>query len=178
MILTTVLATRNRNVSRMELGGRAVERVNGGYMKVNQAITGVLILIMNAVVAVGAQDKAAVRTEKMGPFRAGGPISFVVKLNEPLPKGGHFDLRISPVSADEEIPLGTGEPVNGSDTDFRVSTTLPEAAVPGEWHISVIWLFLPGAGWTHTSIAPNDLRFQVEGKAYPIPTKADVSVGR
>lgn len=136
------------------------------------------VLLIASLVAVSlAQDKAAVTSEQPGSFRAGGPVSFTVKLNEPMPKGAHFDFRISPLAADEEINLGSGEPVNGSDTEFRVSGKLPEAALPGEWHISVIYLFLPGAGWTHNTISPNDLRFKVEGTAYPIPTKATVTVG-
>ena len=112
-----------------------------------------------------------------GPFKPGSPIVFHVKLNEPLPKGAHFDFRISPVSGDEEIALGSGEAVDASQRVFRVSGTLPEGALPGDWHITVIWLFLPGSGWTHTTIAPNDLKFEVEGKPYPIPTKAEVTVG-
>jgi hypothetical protein len=129
-------------------------------------------------VVSSGQEKAVVKTEMVGPIQAGGPIALNVKLNEPLPKGAHFDLRISPVSADEEIPLGSGEPVNDSRTEFRVSSTLPEGALPGDWHISVIYLFLPGATWPHSTITPNDLKFHVEGKSYPIPTKAEVSIAR
>jgi len=135
-----------------------------------------LAILLSAVGVPSAQDKAAVQTEKSGPFHPGGPIVFNVKLNEPLPKGAHFDFRISPVSADEEISLGSGQPASVPQTDFRVAGTLPEGALPGDWHISVIWLFLPGSGWTHNQIAPNDLRFKVEGKPYPIPTKAEVTV--
>jgi hypothetical protein len=58
-----------------------------------------------------------------------------------------------------------------------VSGTLPEGALPGDWQINVIYLFLPGSGWTHTTIAPNDLKFVVEGKPYSIPTKAEVTLG-
>ncbi len=136
----------------------------------------VTVLMFAVVVGLSAQNKAAVEMTKPGPFRPGDPISFNIKLNEALPKGAHFDLRISPVSADEEIPLGSGEPIGGSDRDFRVSSKLPEEALPGEWHIAVIYLFLPGAGWTHRTIAPNDLKFEVAGKPYPIPTAAEVSV--
>jgi len=138
-----------------------------------------VVLIAILLSAVGlplAQDKAAVQTEKPGPFRPGSPIVFNVKLNEPLPKGAHFDFRISPVSGDEEVALGPGQIVGDKQTEFRVTGTLPEGALPGEWHVSVIWLFLPGSGWTHHQIAPNDLRFTVEGKPYPIPTKAEVTV--
>jgi hypothetical protein len=123
-----------------------------------------------------AQDKAAISVEDAKAFRPGSPISFVVKLNEPLPVGAHFDLRISPTTADEEVDMGSGEAVGDSKTEFRVSGKLPEGALPGEWHISVIYLLLPGAGWTHNTIAPNDLRFKVEGKPFAIPTKADVVV--
>jgi len=137
-----------------------------------------LAVLMFAAVAVAfPQDKAAVKMEQAGPLHGGDTIAFKVKLNEPLPEGASFDFRISPVSGDEEISLGA-EPIHGSDTEFRVSGKLPDGALPGEWHVSVIWLHLAGAGWTHTSIAPNDLRFQVEGKPYPIPTKADVTLVR
>ena len=136
----------------------------------------VALVVMGAVAVPWAQDQATVGTEKSGPFKPGGSIVFHVELNEPLPKGAHFDFRISPVSADEEVALGSGTAVDGSQRVFRVSGILPEGAIPGEWHISVIWLFLPGSGWSHTTIAPNDLRFKVEGKDYRIPSKAQVTV--
>ena len=69
-----------------------------------------------------------------------------------------------------------GKAVDDKQTEFRVAGTLPEGALPGDWHISVIWLFLPGSGWTSNQISPNDLRFKVEGKPYAIPTKAEVTV--
>jgi hypothetical protein len=145
-------------------------------MSVRAAIFATALVVATAAIP-WAQDKAVVGMEKSGPFKPGNPIVFQVKLNDPLPKGAHFDFRISPVSADEEIALGSGEPVDASQKVFRVSGTLPEGALPGEWHINVIYLFLPGSGWTHTTIAPNDLKFEVEGKPYPIPTKAEVTVG-
>jgi hypothetical protein len=74
--------------------------------------------------------------------------------------------------------MGSGEPIDADRKEFRVAGTLPDGALPGEWHISVIWLFLPGSGWTHNEIAANDLRFKVEGKPYPIPSKAEVSIAR
>jgi len=137
----------------------------------------VLSLFAISVVATASgQEKAAVQADTSGGFHPGGPIVFNLKLNEPLPKGARFDFRISPVSADEEVPLGSGEAINNERTEFRVTGTLPEGALPGDWHISVIWLFLPGSGWTHNQIVPNDLRFKVEGKPYLIPTTAQVTV--
>jgi hypothetical protein len=135
-----------------------------------------LAILLSAVSLSFSQDKAAVQTQASGPFHPGSPIVFSLKLNEPLPKGAHFDLRISPASANQEISLGSGQAVDEKQTEFRVAGTLPEGALPGDWHISVIWLFLPGSGWTSNQIAPNDLRFKVEGKPYPIPTKAEVTV--
>lgn len=134
-----------------------------------------LFAITLATPALG-QEKAAVQTAASGAFHAGGPIAFNLKLNEPLPKGARFDFRISPISADEEVPLGSGEAVNNERTEFRIKGTLPEGALPGDWHISVIWLFLPGSGWTHNQIIPNDLRFKVEGKPYAVPNRAEVTV--
>lgn len=137
----------------------------------------VLLAVVLGMVGLGsAQDKAAVLTETSGVFHPGSQIVFKVKLNEPLPKGAHFDLRISPISADQEIDLGSGEAVDEKQTEFRLTGKLPEGALPGDWHISVIWLFLPGTGWTHNQISPNDLRFKVEGKPYALPTKAEVAV--
>jgi hypothetical protein len=143
-----------------------------------RVLIGLLLSVLAVAGFLSAQQKAGVEMDRPGPIKAGGPIAFTVKLDEPLPKGARFDLRISPVSADEEIALGSGEPVKGSETVFRVAGTLPEDAIPGQWHISVVWFFLPGAGWTHRALGTNDLRFQVEGRAYPIPTKAEVTLDK
>jgi hypothetical protein len=145
-------------------------------MKARAAISFVVMVLVTVVVS-SAQDKAAVQMEKAGPLRGGDAIAFHVKLNESLPQGAYFDFRISPISADEEISLGA-VPISGSDSEFRVAGKLPDGALPGDWHISVIYLHLAGAGWTHSTIAPNDLRFHVEGKSYAIPTKADVTLVR
>ncbi len=146
-------------------------------MKARAAIS-LVALVLATVIVSPAQDKAAVQIEKAGPLRGGDLIAFDLKLNEPLPRGASLDFRISPISADEEISLGSAEPIKGSDSEFRVAGKLPDGALPGDWHISVIYLHLAGAGWTHNTIAPNDLRFRVEGKSYAIPTKADVTLVR
>lgn len=132
--------------------------------------------LVAATTLASPQNKASVQMANLGPFHPGEPIAFNVKLNAPMPKGAHFAFRISPVSTDDEIDLGSGQPVNATQTEFRVSGRLPESAVPGRWHIAVIWLFLPGVSWTHSAIAPNDVTFDVEGKPYPIPTRAQVTL--
>jgi hypothetical protein len=131
-----------------------------------------------ASVLLLAQDSATVRIDKPAPFRPGGPVGFDLTLDEPLPSGAHFDFRISPTAADEQISLGSGRPLDDSGKHFRISGTLPEGALPGEWHVSVIWLFLPGTGWTQNSIATNNLKFQVEGRPYAIPTKGEVKIAK
>jgi hypothetical protein len=159
--------------------GSLTSRVGPGEEEesdIMKQIVTLLVIFLSTVGLSSAQDKATVQTQASGPFHPGGPIVFNVKLNEPLPKGAHFDFRISPLSTDEEISFGSGESATSTQTDFRIAGTLPEGALPGDWHISVIWLFLPGSGWTHNQIAPDDLRFKVEGKPYAIPTKAAVTV--
>ena len=135
-------------------------------------------LLVAGAILLSAQDKATVQVDKPTSFKTGGPATFDLTLNEPLPKGAHFDFRISPTAADEEITLGSVGPLDDSGKRFRVSGTLPDGALPGEWHVSVIWLFLPGAGWTHNTISTNNLKFQVEGRPYTIPTKGEVNVAR
>ena len=148
-------------------------------MKTRMVICCMLLIAATCGVAFSlAQDSASVRSDRPDAFHPGGPIAFTVTLNQQLPKGARFDFRISPLAADEEISLGPGDPVGGSATEFRVSGKLPEGALPGEWHISAIYLFLPGASWTHNTIAPNALRFKVEGAGYAIPSKATVMVRR
>jgi hypothetical protein len=135
-----------------------------------------VVLVLVAAFGAAAQQKGTVEMEQKGPFRPGDPIVFNIKLDESLPKDARFDLRISPVEADEQISLGNGEPVKGSDKDFRISTKLPEAAFPGKWHVSIIYLFLPGAGWTNRTIAHDNVEFEVAGKPYAIPAKAEITV--
>jgi hypothetical protein len=134
-------------------------------------------LVFTAAIAPAGQDKGAVQMDKTGPFHPGGSITFNLKLNEPMPKGAHLDLRISPISGEQEVDLGGGRAVDRTQTEFRVTGTVPEGALPGDWHISVIYLFLSGSPWSAT-IAQDDLKFRVEGERYPIPTKADVTLGR
>ena len=113
-----------------------------------------------------------------GVLHAGDSVAFEVKLNAPLPKGAYFVMRISPVSADQQVQLNSGEPLDENRTKFRITGKLPEGAVPGKWHISVMYLFLSGTSWTNNTIRPNDLTFEVEGNQFTIPTTAEVSIDK
>ena len=136
------------------------------------------VLVVLFAAASTAQDRADVQMEKPGLVAAGGPIALNVKLNEPLPAGAYFQVRVSPVSADQQISLTSGDPIDPDRTTFRVTGSIPSGAIPGKWHISVIYLFLAGTSWTNNTIRPNDFTFEVEGKPFPLPTSADVSLAR
>ena len=112
-------------------------------------------------------------------FRGGDEVVFKMVLNEPLPEGANFNVRLSPASTDQELPVGSGEPANKERTEFLLKAKLPEKVVPGEWHIKVAWLFLPGTSWTNNALATNpDFKFFVDGPKIDIPTKATASLFR
>jgi hypothetical protein len=110
-------------------------------------------------------------------FHPGSDLEFKIKLNEALPQGARFDVRLSPVGLDQELSVSSGEPTNKDRTEFILKTKIPEAAIPGEWHIKVIWLFLAGSSWTSNTLSNNaDFGFLVEGPKVPIPTKATAAI--
>lgn len=110
-------------------------------------------------------------------LRAGSDLTFKMELNKPLPEGARFDVRLSPVATDEEISVSSGQAADKGRTEFILKTKLPDKAVPGDWHIKVVWLFLPGASWTNNTLATNaDFRFHVGGPAIDIPTKATATL--
>jgi hypothetical protein len=141
-------------------------------------LSALAVLVVCIAAVSSAQDRATVQMDKASAVQAGGPIALNVKLNEPLPAGAYFQIRISPVAADQQINLNSGEPTDATRTTFRVTGNIPEAAVPGKWHISTIYLFLAGTSWTNNTIRPNDFTFDVAGKSFPIPTSADVSLAK
>ena len=109
-------------------------------------------------------------------LKPGSDLVFKMKLNQPLPEGARFDVRLSPVGLNQELPVSSGEPTNKERTEFKLETRLPETAWAGQWHIAVVWFFLPGASWTTSQISTNDLRFTVDGQAKSIPTNAVATI--
>ena len=122
--------------------------------------------------SVNATDNhAAVQLEqKPDHIHGGSDLALKIKLNQPLPLGARFDVRLSPVSVNQQLSVSSGEPLNRERTEFIVRTKMPEDAYPGPWHIGMVWLFLPGATWTTSQIAVNDVNFTVEGRQVEIPT--------
>ncbi len=126
-----------------------------------------------------AQDRASVKIDNANNthFHPGDSIAFQVKLNEPLPEGASFRIRISPTKVSQLIDLVSDKPEDAGRTLFLVRGSLPKEALTGEWAINVIYLFLPGTGWTTNTIQPTmPVKFFVEGKEFAIPTTAQVTV--
>ena len=109
-------------------------------------------------------------------LHSGSDVIFRMKLDHPLPKGAHLDVRLSPVSIRQEFPSLSTEAANPERTEFIVKAKLPEDAVTGPWHIGVVWLFLEGSSTTYNQIATNDLQFVVDGKKVDLPTRGTVSL--
>ncbi|MGA7157870.1 MAG: hypothetical protein WBY53_13530 [Acidobacteriaceae bacterium] len=144
-----------------------------------KTILGLLLVCGTPMMTFGqSQAAATTQLEAAGDhLRGGSDLVFRMKLNEALPEGARFDVRLSPVGVDQEIAVQSGEPANKERTEFILKTKLPERAVPGEWHIKVVWLFLPGASWTNNTLTTNaDFRFLVEGPKFEVPTKATVTL--
>jgi hypothetical protein len=127
-------------------------------------------------VVAGKNQASAVMETNNDHIHGGDELVLKIVLNEPLPKDARFDVRLSPVGANQEITGSSAEPLNDKRTEFKVKVKLPDEVIPGEWHISVIYLFLPGASWTTNTIQPNDLRFVVEGRKIELPTKATATI--
>jgi len=120
---------------------------------------------------------ASAQVEVPAHIRGGSDLIFKIKLNEAIPEEARFDVRLSPVTADQEITVSSGDPANRERTEFFLKARLPEKAVPGEWHIKIVYLFLAGTSWTNNTLATNpDFRFVVEGPKVEIPTKATASL--
>ena len=136
-----------------------------------------LIFLLSGALAQ-SQERAAVQMDNPNThFHPGDPIALQVKLNEPLPEGAHFLIRISPTKVSQLIDLSSDKPEDTGRTLFVVRGSLPKEALPGEWGINVIYLFLPGTGWTNNTIQPTTpVKFVVEGKEFPIPTTAQIAV--
>jgi hypothetical protein len=139
-------------------------------------ISSVSVVTSGQTVAAAKNQASAVMETNNDHIHGGDDLVLKITLNEPLPKDARFDLRLSPVGASQEITASSGEPLNDKRTEFKVKVKLPDEVIPGEWHIAVIYLFLPGASWTSNTIQPNDLRFVVEGRKFDLPTKATASI--
>jgi hypothetical protein len=146
-------------------------------IRVLSILIGALVVVFPAVAQKGTDASATMITDE-NHFKPGGELAFKITLNEPLPDGARFDVRLSAVKTDQELSVSSGEPMNRERTEFTLHTKLPEKAIPGAWHIKVVWLFLPGSSWTNNTLSTNEMKFFVEGPEVKIPTKADAQIVR
>jgi len=147
-------------------------------MKPSRVLSASLILsITLAVVFALHAQQAAVDVPGASQIEAGGPISLHIKFDKPLPEGASVRVEVSPQATTQWIAFSTGDPENPSRTAFTVKGKLPENAVPGAWSVRNVWLFLPGS-IQGQSLGQNNATFQVKGKEFPIPAKAEVAVSK
>lgn len=142
----------------------------------NRSIFTLLTFAVTVVaLALQGQEKAAVKASGPGQFEAGGPITLHLKLDKPLPEGASVRIEVSPRSVNQWIALYAGEPENPSRTTFKITGKLPENAVPGEWTVRNVWLFLASSNQGQ-SLSHNQAAFEVKGRPFPIPTGAEITV--
>ena len=123
----------------------------------------------------GANASAELKSD-VTHIHAGSDLTFKLTLNDPLPPGAYFQVRLSPVKVDQELPVSSGEPTDKERKEFVLHVKLPDGAIPGDWHIQVVYLFLAGTSWTGNTISTNPMPFVVEGVPIAIPTKGTAEI--
>jgi hypothetical protein len=129
-------------------------------------------LILAAVSALQAQQT---KLEVPTSIEAGGPISLHLNFDKPLPDGATVSIEVSPQTTTQWIAISTGEAENTERPSFTLKGKLPETAVPGDWTVRNVWLFLPGSVQGQ-ALGHNNTTFRVKAKDFPIPTKAEITV--
>jgi len=145
-------------------------------MKGSVCVVAILIALVWSPAFAQTPDKASAQLVMSTPhFRGGDEVNFKMKLNEPLPEGARFDVRLSPTGLTQELTVSSQEPLDKDHKEFLLKLKLPEHARGGEWHIATVYLFLPGASWTGSTITTN-LTFVVDGPDGPLPTSAAATI--
>lgn len=156
---------------------KGLEPKGESSLKERAISTLVALAVILVALAVHGQEKAAVTASGTGQFEAGGAITLHMKLDRALPEGANVRIEVSPRSVNQWIALFPGEPENPSRTTFKITGKLPDNAVPGEWTVRNVWLFLPGSTQGQ-SLSHNQTAFEVKGRPFPIPTGAEITVPR
>ena len=90
----------------------------------------VLLFLATFSLSVLAQepDKAAAQLTATTPhFHGGDEVSFTMTLNEPLPEGARFDVRLSPAGVNQELSVSSGEPADKDRKKFLLEVQSPRA---------------------------------------------------
>ena len=134
--------------------------------------------IFAVVIAIHAQQSAGVQMAQRGAdITNGKSLVLDITLNEPLPNDSSVIARVRPDGASQQIiQLQSSTPGNSSRTKFTLETVMPTPVTPGKWHLESVFVTLPGSiQWQN--LDHNPLTFEVQGKPFEIPSKAEVTLG-
>jgi hypothetical protein len=150
--------------------------MNNGKRTISLLMLALVVLSPAACFGLDTAHASAEIQSDVAHIRPGSDLTFKMVLDDPLPEGARFDVRLSPVAVNQQMTVSSAEPANKERTEFILHAKLPEGALPGEWHISTVYLFLAGSSWTGSTLATNDMRFVVEGPKVEIPTKGTATI--
>ncbi len=134
--------------------------------------------IFAAVIAIHAQQSAGVQmAQPEADITSGRSLVLEITLNEPLPSDSSVIARVRPSSASQQIlQLQSSTPDDSSRKNFTLKTVMPTPVTPGKWHLESVFVTLPGSiQWQN--LDHNPLTFEVQGKPFEIPSKAEVTLG-
>jgi hypothetical protein len=135
--------------------------------------------IFSVVIAIHAQQSAGVQMAQAGAdITNGKSLVLEITLNEPLPTDSSVIARVRPDGASQQIiQLQSSTPEDSSRKKFTLKTVMPTPVTPGKWHLESVFVTLPGSiQWQN--LDHNPLTFEVQGKPFEIPSKAEVTLGR
>jgi len=135
--------------------------------------------IFAVVIAIHAQQSAGVQMAQPGTDIASGKsLVLEITLNEPLPTDSSVIARVRPDGASQQvIQLASSSPDDSSRRKFTLKQVMPTSVVPGEWHLENVFVTLPGSIQWQT-LDHNPLTFEVQGRPFEVPSKAEVTLGR
>ena len=134
--------------------------------------------IFAVVIAIHAQQSAGVQMAQPGAdITSGKSLVLEITLNEPLPSDSSVIARVRPDGASQQIiQLQSSTPDDSSRKKFTLKTVMPSPVTPGKWHLESVFVTLPGSiQWQN--LEHNPLTFDVQGKPFETPTKAEVTLG-
>lgn len=149
-------------------------------MKMNRKVSVISSLlvcsIFAAVIAIHAQQSAGVQMAQPGvEIGSGKPLVLDVTLDKTLPADSSVIARVRPESSQQTIQLQSSEPGDSSRRKFTLKTVMPTPVTPGKWIVESVFITLPGSvNWQ--ALDHNPLTFEVQGKPFEIPSKADVTL--
>lgn len=149
-------------------------------MKTSKFLIATLLagLVLAVVFTLHAQQTAAVQMAQPETEISGGKtLVLEVRLNEPLPPETTVIARVRPEATSQLLVLSAGAPDDSNRTKVTLRTTLPNTIVPGKWVLQDVFVALPGTNiWQ--ALEHNQVTFNVKGKPFPIPSKAEITVTR